>query len=85
MDAAHESGTRHTAASPHLDVISAGEVEFAVIEPPGDVNVSARAIFVVGNSVHQRRYEPGHVGAGRVGQVLADHAAGIGEPVREPR
>src|SRR5690606_18283354 len=76
MDAPHEAVTRHSHPAPDLDVVSAREVELGVVEPPRHVQVCAtHAIAVVAWLVDQRRDEAAYVGAGGVGDVLADHAA----------
>ena len=65
-------------------MVAAREVELLVVEPPRHVHVhAADAVLVVRHVVHHRRDESGDVGAGRVGEVLAHHAAGVGEPLRE--
>ena len=48
--------------------------------PPRHEDVhAADAILVVGHAVHQLRDEPLHAEPGRIGQILADVAAGIAE------
>src|SRR5690606_40445004 len=48
LDPAHEPVRRHAPPAPDLDVVAAGEIELAVVEPPGTVQVpAADAVLVV--------------------------------------
>src|SRR5262249_27253522 len=58
VDLAHDAVARHAAAAPDLDVVAAGEVELAVVEPPRHVQMEAtRAVLVVGRDAEHRRDE----------------------------
>ena len=86
LDAAAEAVAGHAEAAAELDVVAAREAERLVVAPPRDVEVhAADAVGVVARRVHQRRDEAADAEPGRVGQVLADHAARVGEAVREAR
>src|SRR5690606_36457166 len=69
---------------PDLDVVAAREVELGVVQPPGHVDVGAAdAVLVVRHLVDEAGDEPGHVHADRVGEVLSDRSAGVGEALGE--
>ena len=67
-------------------MVAAREVELAVVEPPRHVDVhAARAVVVVRRQAFEDRDVALHAGAGGVGEVAADGAAGVGEAVGMPR
>src|SRR5439155_24706860 len=86
LDATHEAVARRIEPATDLDVVAAREVELLVVEPPGHVEVhAADTILVVRDVIDHRGDEPRDVRSGGVGDVLADHAAGVGEALREER
>ena len=86
LDATAEAVRRLPQPTIDFDVIPAREVELLVIEPPGHVHVhAADAVLVVRDVIDHRRDETAGVGAGGVGDVLADDAARVREPLRKER
>ena len=84
LDPAAEARLRQPRAAPHLDVVAAREVELLVVEPPRHVDVHpAHTVVIMGNRVHHLRNESSDVGAGRVGEILADRPARVRESIRE--
>ena len=52
-DVTHETVGRHSTSAPNLNVVTAGEIEVAVAQPPRHKKVgSPGAVFVVGHVVH---------------------------------
>jgi hypothetical protein len=86
LDSAHESVRRRSHPAADLDVVAAREVELLVVEPPGHVDVhTADAVLVVRHVVDHGRDVATGARTRRVGDVLADHAAGVGETLRKLR
>ncbi len=84
LDPAHEARAGGANSSPHLDVVPAGKIELLVTQPPRHVDVHpSGAVFIVRDVVFHRGDVSGDVGAGRVGDVFADRAAGVGESLRK--
>src|SRR6478736_1496891 len=84
VDAPASAQTRHAAAAAKLDVIAARETELRVVEPPRHIEMCAAcAVLVMRMAVHHRGYEPAHAGAGRISQVLTNHAARVRKALRE--
>src|SRR4029078_13052723 len=80
VDATTESRRWHPPPAADFDMVAAREIELLVVPPPRHEQVhAAGAILVVRNPVHQLRDETGDAEPGRVGQVLADDAARVGQ------
>ena len=67
-------------------MVAAREIELRVVQPPRHVQVHpADAVLVMRDVISHRRNESGEVGPRRVGEILADGAARVGEPLRMAR
>src|SRR5690606_32205897 len=66
-----EAVAGHSHATANLNVVSAGEIQFLVIEPPGHVYVQAAyPVFVVPFPVQQLRKQTASGRAGGIVQIL---------------